>query len=488
MSEFMAKAEALRRKTKIVATLGPASQSPEIIHELIRAGANVFRLNFSHGTHEEHSRLVSIVREESAKLDRNVAIFQDLCGPKVRIGEVEGGEVHLTEGQAIRLRPFDGSVGTNQTLYVQAFDPTLVIKPGEQAFLSDGQIELLAKTVSREAVDCLIISGGILRSRSGIAVPQSRLDLPCITEKDVRDIEWAVKADIDYVALSFVRRASDIQELRERLSGHGVSLPIIAKIERAKVMDELGEVVEAADAVMVARGDLGLELPLERVPGAQKLIIEQANLAGTPVITATQMLRSMIREQRPTRAEVSDVCTAVRDGTDAVMLSDETAIGKHPVQAVQVLDRILQEAEHEFVDELSHGGVRRQDRATVSDAVCFAATSAATKLHAAAIIVCTQSGHTARLMAKYRPLHNVFAVTPEKRSLARMSLNWGIEPIFVELPEEVSTDEEINLAITAVRDQYGLKPGSRVVVTAGLRTKRSGMTNVLQIREIPRTS
>jgi pyruvate kinase len=239
---------------------------------------------------------------------------------------------------------------------------------------------------------------------------------------------------------------------------------------------------------MVARGDLGLELPLERVPGAQKLIINQANYRGTPVITATQMLRSMVRDLRPTRAEVTDVCTAVRDGTDAVMLSDETAIGKHPVTSVATLSKIALEAEMEFQDEVSSIGLKGQDRSSVPDAVCYAATYAAAKISAGAVVACTQSGATGRLMAKYRPQQLLFGATSERRTLTRMALYWGVEPILVELPEHCTTEDEINCALAVVRDQYGFKPGARIVITTGLRSKKVGTTNVMEIREIPRTN
>ena len=477
-----------KRKTKIVATLGPASSSYETIRDLILAGVNVCRLNFSHGTHEEHSNVLSRVREAAQELGAHVAVFQDLCGPKVRIGPIKDNEIHLPEGETILLKHFNGDIGDTSTLYVEAFDPAKVMKPTEQALLADGRIVLIAEEVTKQHVKCRIVAGGIIRSRSGIAVPQSKLNLPCLTEKDLIDLDWAVANSVDYVALSFVGSAADIVRLREEMTKRGARIPVIAKIERASALDTIAEIAEAADALMVARGDLGLELPLERVPIAQKLIIEQANFHGTPVITATQMLQSMVTEVRPTRAEVSDVCTAVMDGTDAVMLSEETAIGKHPVQAVEVIARIVQEAEQEFHFEQYKPRLKGSDSKTVADAICYAACGAANKVSAGAIIACTLGGYTARLVAKYRPQQFLFGATSEKATLTRMVLYWGVQPILFPVSDDSTTEDEVVAAMCAVRDQYGLKPGSRVVVTAGLRVKKPGSTSLMEIREIPRVS
>jgi len=477
-----------KRKTKIVATLGPASNTPEIVRGLISAGMNAARLNFSHGTHEEHSSVLSIVREEAAKLGRPVAVFQDLCGPKIRIDKISGNEIVLEESETITLKSGAGELSDLKTIFVQTVDPVEVLKPGDIALLSDGQIELVASKTVDKGIECLIRSGGILRSRSGISFPNTKFELPSLTEKDLKDLEWAVENKVDYVAQSFVGSAKDVRLLRQKLARLGSSIAIIAKIERARGLSDVSAIVGTADAAMVARGDLGLELPLEQVPGAQRLIIETANFAGTPVITATQMLMSMVHELRPTRAEVSDVCTAVRDGTDAVMLSEETAIGNHPVQAVRVLDRILCEVEkeldwEEFRPRLKQSG----DGQGIADAVCYAAAGAANKISAAAILACTVSGYTARLMAKYRPKQTLFGTTSEASTLGRMAVFWGVEPVLISVSDDFSTEDEVNQAMVAVRDRYGIKPGSRVIITAGLRTKKTGTTDVMEIREIPRS-
>ena len=480
------------RKTKIVATLGPSSGSREVIHQMLQAGVDVVRLNFSHGSHESHSETLQLVREESEKIGRHVAVFQDLCGPKLRINELEGGEITLEDGSEVLLR-YAGSKdskdpGNSEEILISIFNPGTTMQVGERALLADGRIELIAQQVSSNSVRCKVRAGGIVRSRSGIAVPESKLRLPCLTEKDKKDLVWAVENKLDYVALSFVGTRQDVLDLRQEMDLLGRRIPIISKIERASSLDEIDDIVGSSDAIMVARGDLGLELPIERVPSAQRLIISASNFAGVPVITATQMLMSMVKEIRPTRAEVTDVTTAVRDGTDAVMLSDETAIGQYPVESVKVLSRICLEAEKEANLENSRVGLKSRDRSKVADAVCYAASSAADKVSAAAAIACTQSGSTARLMAKYRPKPVLLGATSQKETLARMALYWGVRPMLVETDDELDTEAEIVQALQACRDNFGIKPGSRVVITAGLRTGMSGSTNVMEIREVPRKS
>ncbi len=480
-----------KRKTKIVCTLGPASNSREVIRQMIDTGMNVARLNFSHGSYDEHERILNIIREESQRTQDHVAILQDLSGPKVRISDVQDGQITIAEGAHITLRYAEDKsecLGDVDNLYVESFNPGQVLKVGHKALLADGRIVLVAETVGEDEVRCKVLSGGPLRSRSGISVPESQLDLPCLTEKDRRDLQWGVEHGVDYIALSFVASSQDIIEAKALIKKHGADIPVVAKIERAVSMDHISSIVESSDAVMVARGDLGLELPLERVPTAQRLIIRTANFAGTPVITATQMLMSMVNELRPTRAEVTDVATAVRDGTDAVMLSDETAMGHHPVESVRVLSNIVMEAEREMNYERTRSSLKRSDSAKVPDAVCYAACSAAEKISSNCIVACTESGYTARLMAKYRPVQNLFGVTNHVKSLRRMALYWGVQPVLIS-PEDAQPDEdEIQQTITLIRDTFGIKPGARVVVTAGLKSHHVGSTNIMQIREIPRTS
>lgn len=478
-----------KRNAKIVATLGPASSTPEVIREMIASGMNVARLNFSHGTHEEHAKVLGYVRQEAAKLGQHIAVLQDLCGPKIRISTLKNSEILLVEGEKINLRyTMTAEQGDKDNLFIDIFDPTKVIREGEKVLLADGRIVLLAEKTNSDSVTCKVIGPGILRSKAGISVPESDLDLPCLTEKDKEDIKWGMQNDIDYVALSFVGSQQDLRETRDEMTKYGKPLPLVAKIERVKALDDVSSIIKNSDAVMVARGDLGVDLPLEKVPGAQRLIISSSNFEGTPVITATQMLMSMVEQNRPTRAEVSDVVTAVRDGTDAVMLSEETAVGKHPAHAIRVLSDIVAEAEREIRVESGKLNLRHSDRANVSDAICYAACNAAEKISATAILACTETGSTARLMAKYRPNQPLYGATSQKRSLNRMALYWGVEPVLIELDRNAGIEGEIREAMLAIRDNYDSKPGSRVVVTAGLRTKSTGSTNVMEIREIPRSS
>lgn len=478
-----------RRKTKIVATIGPATSSEETIRTLIQNGMNVARLNFSHGTHENHSKILKIIRAESAKLRKYVAVLQDLCGPKVRIGKITNDEIHLEAGKSIFLQYSQDKEGSTSELTIAAFDPVKVMRPGEKALLADGRIVLIAEEVVPEkGLRCYIRSGGLLRSRSGIAVPESKLDLPCLTEKDLKDLDWGVENKVDFVALSFVSTARDVIQLQEEMKARGRIIPIVAKIERAGSLDHIEDIVDTADAVMVARGDLGLELPLEVVPGAQRLIIETANSRGTPVITATQMLQSMVTEVRPTRAEVTDVYSAVREGTDAVMLSEETAVGEYPAQAVHTLDKILLQSEKEL--QILRERVQISNSITssdiVADAVCFAAVNAAEKVHSRAIIAFTYTGRTARLISKYRPEQIIFGVSSNEETLPRLALVWGIEPVALKETENASTEKELLEALTTIRDAFGLKPGSRIVFTAGRRAQQTGSTSLMEIREIPR--
>jgi pyruvate kinase len=473
------------RKTKIVATLGPASNSPETINQLIETGVNVFRLNFSHGDHEGHAELIKSVREQAAKNRHYVAVLQDLCGPKVRIGEFPNGSVELCDSAELILKHKGEEEASANLVYVEAFDPALVIKPGDKILLSDGQIVLSAISLEEDAVRCRIDSGGQLRSRSGISVPDSNLSLSPLTEKDLKDLEWTKENDPDYVALSFVSSADDVRLLREELLKRGCHTKIVAKIERADALADIDEIVKTADAVMVARGDLGLELPQAKVPQAQKTIIRAANASGTPVITATQMLQSMVHQMRPTRAEVSDIATAVRDGTDAVMLSEETAVGRHPKRVIEVLDQVLTEVEKEFVPDLLSRSPNADEDMTVPEAICFAACQAAKVIRAKAIIACTLSGFSATLVSKYRPDQPLFAVSPEESTLRRVALIWGVMPIRTQMIHEDSTEVEIWQAMEAVRDTGGLPADSRVVITSGLRVKTSGSTSLIEVRKIP---
>lgn len=470
------------RKTKIVATIGPASRSPEVVKELILAGANVFRLNFSHGSWEEHTESLQTIRKVSAALMMPVAVLQDLSGPKIRITKIEGDFVAIADGAKVDLSPSSGESSTASTIYVEGLDPSKVLQAGEQVLLADGIIALKALSVKKGIVHCSVIKGGRLRSRVGIAFPDSAVDLPAATDKDIKDLSWAIDNEIDYVAISFVKNAQDILSLREIIRREGGDIKIIAKIERKSALSNIFEIMDAADGIMVARGDLGLEMPIEQLPMLQKKLIEQSNYRGIPVIVATQMLHSMITSIRPTRAEVSDIATAVMSGADAVMLSEETAIGQHPVECVRYLGKIAHEAEQSFAFEEYKLRLRDADRATVPDAVAYAASAAAVKVNAAAIIACTETGTTARLVAKYRPQQPLYGASTSPSTLQRMSLYWGVIPIPCR-PTSTHQDE-IDDALRQVQTRENLANGSRAVVLGGMSVRTPGSTSILEIREI----
>jgi pyruvate kinase len=424
-------------RTRIVATLGPATSSPEGVQSLIEAGADVFRLNFSHGTHEQHGTLIRTIRRLAA--DRPIAILQDLCGPKLRLA-----------------RPVCGRPGE-----IVEIDLPASVRPGDPVLLADGIMQLEVVDAKRSRV----VVGGDIPAGKGINLPSSELDIPSLTEKDRRDLAFGVAHQVDLVALSFVRRPGDLDEVKR--SG----LPVVAKIEKPEAVRRIEEIVRAADGVMVARGDLGVEIPIERVPGVQKRVIALANREGKPVITATQMLRSMVDSPMPTRAEATDVANAVLDGTDAVMLSEETAIGRYPVEAVRVMDRILAEAEPMLAPRRELAGQE------AADAIACAAIQLAERVGAAAMVVPTASGFTARKIASTRPRIPILALTNSEVVRRRLSLVWGVRalsaPWFGESAPVLERFRE------TVRGH--VSAGSTVVVTAGFPFARPGTTNLVHV-------
>lgn len=471
-----------RRKTKIVATIGPASNSPERLVQLIQAGVNVFRLNFSHGSHAEHLTILQRIREASNKLSVPVGVLQDLSGPKIRISEVLENLEPLVDGGLISIKGSVGGKSDNQVVQVEGLDPAAFVLPGQSILLADGAIVLKAVAIQGDAVTCKIIRGAKLRSRIGIAFPESLLNLPAATDKDLIDLKWGIENGVDFVAISFVQNADDLQRLRAEITRLKGNVQVISKIERNLAIDNLEEILDLSDGIMVARGDLGLELPLEKLPRVQKLLIERANSRGMPVIVATQMLHSMVNSIRPTRAEVSDTAVAVMSGADAVMLSEETAIGNFPVESVEYLHKIALEAEKGFAFEEYKLRLRAVDKLPVPDAVAYAACAAAVKIDASAIIACTETGTSARLVAKYRPQQPLFGVTRNQRTIQSMCLLWGVEPIPV--TEASDHAHELEIALERVQKQGGLSRSSLAVITGGKSVGTPGSTSMLEVREM----
>lgn len=472
----------MNRRTKIVCTLGPASDDLQTIRELIRAGMDVARLNFSHGTHAWHKTLIDRVREAGKKEGKRIAILQDLQGPKLRVGEIENGEVELEAGKQLIITPDEMAVSTAERVFVSY--PTLAqdLEVGGEILLDDGHLELEVKGFDGKDVNTEVRVGGPLRSRKGVNLPHIQTTTPALTEKDLKDLAFGIENKVDIVALSFVRRASDVQQLVDRLKAENANIMVVAKIEKPEAMDVMDEIVELADGVMVARGDLGIEMRLSKVPGAQKRLIQACLESAKPVITATQMLESMIDNARPTRAEVSDVANAVLDGSDAVMLSGETAIGAHPVRVVEVMSNIITEAETRFTD----GAVDPTpvlDAPSTTEAVSRTAFFLAHKVGAKAIACLTASGATARSISRHRPTVPLFAFTGDRRILGQLALSWGTKGFF--LPFQSDTDRGIEMVHERLKSEGMASTGDLIVITAGMPLPAKGRTNMVHVSQIP---
>jgi len=471
------------RKTKIVATIGPASEKPEVLRLLIEAGMDVARLNFAHGTYEEHRARIINTRRIASELGKPVAILQDLPGPKLRIGELASEEgLVLEEGAIVNLVSAEKAEKDIPIPIPPIFS---ALKEGDRVLLADGNIQLAVLKPGKETIECQVIVGGTLLSHQGINLPGVSLPISSITEEDIKHLNFGMDMEVDWVALSFVKSAKDIKRLRQLMLRRGNYIPIVAKMEKQEAVQNMEEICREADGVMVARGDLGLEIPLEEVPAQQKNIIRLANKLGKPCIVATQMLESMVHNPRPTRAEVTDVANAILDGADAVMLSEETTIGKYPVEAVKIMHRIAERTER-FIEQRNFFAQRLSEKVeNTTDAIAISACQIAEHLSARAIITVTSSGYTARMVSRYRPSIPIIAVTPEEKTLRRLPLVWGIYPCF--RPYYESTDEMLSKSIEAARETELVRDGDVVVLTGGVPIKVPGTTNLLKVHIIART-
>jgi pyruvate kinase len=466
------------RRTKIVATLGPASSSPEIIRRLITAGMDVARLNFSHGAHEEHARNIATLRAISGELDTPVTILQDLQGPKIRVGKLPGGEILLRPGAMISLLPEADFTSQEAAIPIDYPDAADDARPGVRVLLSDGLLELEVVEIAGRELRCRVIEGGVLKSRQGVNFPNLTLPLPSLTEKDKRDVEFGLAHNVDWISLSFVRSAADIRTLKEFISAKRAFKPVIAKIEKPQAVEHLEEILEEVSGVMVARGDLGVEVSPEKVPMLQKHIIERCNRRGLPVITATQMLESMIHDPRPTRAEASDVANAIIDGTDAVMLSGESAIGAFPVRAVEMMARIAAE-----VEAGTESKVYPASEPTDSQALSEAATVVARLIELRGIAVLTTSGHTARLVAAERSKTPLFALTTDAHVYHALNLHWGIKPLLVEgIP--ASFEDLVKQAESTLLDRGLITSGDKILVIGGVPPGQTLGSNFIKIQAV----
>ncbi len=468
------------RRTKIVATIGPATFAPEALEELIKAGMNIARLNLSHGDHESHRKTIRSVREIAKRLGRPVGILLDLAGPKIRTGPMAEGIVQLREGDPFTLTTRDVPGNNRETSLTYKHLPRDV-KVGDTLYLADAALRLRVTRVTKEDVSTVVEVGGPLGSRKGINLPGRSISAPILSDKDRADLEFGLSEEVDYVALSFVRNAEDVRIARRVISMSGRVVPIIAKIEKHEALDTIDEILTVVDGLMVARGDLGVEIPLEQVPRAQKMLIEKANHLGKPVITATQMLKSMVDNPRPTRAETSDVANAILDGTDAVMLSEETAEGKYPAESVRIMCKIARETEKIFPFDAWTFRFGTHPSLKVYEAVAHAATRLADTVGAGAIVTCTQSGSTTRLVSKYRPKQPILAMTPSKRTFSRLPLIWGAVPILMDSSDLDGIESQ---AIRLARESGFVKNGDFLVITVGLPLNVPGTTNLIKVARV----
>ncbi|GGD16813.1 pyruvate kinase [Pontibacillus salipaludis] len=475
----------MKKKTKIVCTIGPASESVEQLTELMNSGMNVARLNFSHGDFDEHGARIKSIREAAKQTGNTVAILLDTKGPEIRTGKLKEGEIHLEKGSEINVS-MDEELEGDENRFAVTY-PGLIddVHVGGKILLDDGLVELEVLEVLKEQneIRTRILNSGPLKNKKGVNVPNVSVSLPGITDKDAADIIFGIEQGVDFIAASFVRRASDVLEIRELLEKHDANhIQIIPKIENQEGVDNIKEILEVSDGLMVARGDLGVEIPAEEVPLVQKELIRQCNTAGKPVITATQMLDSMQRNPRPTRAEASDVANAIFDGTDAIMLSGETAAGSYPVEAVTTMNNIALRAESAIDHQMILSNLSRTSDMTITDAISQSVTHTAMNLNVAAILTPTESGYTAKMISKYRPKAPLVAVTSDERVQRMLSLVWGVHAVLGDRSE--STDDMLTKAIDNGLKTGAFNRGDRVIITAGVPVGESGTTNLMKVHVV----
>jgi pyruvate kinase len=469
------------RRTKIVATLGPATHNPEMLTGLIKVGADVLRLNFSHGTREDHARLVDMARSSAAKAGREVGLLGDIPGPKIRLGDIEGDVMHLRNGQDLTLTT-DGSANGRDTIPVGWSGLPAAVKPDDVIYLADGSIRLRVRDTEGSRVLTRVETGGTVASHQGMNLPGVEAVPAAVDESDLNWVDFAIDHGIDLLAVSFVRKASDLDPVHARLEERGEDIPVIAKIEKREAADAAEEIIQASGGIMVARGDLGIEVPIESVPQIQKRLLSLAGRYSKPSITATQMLASMVRSTRPTRAEATDVANAVYDGTDALMLSEETAIGRYPIEAVRMMARIAEETErHLPYEDWRHTRTRHAEH-DVADTLSYGAVSAAYQLDLAVLVVPTRSGRTPRLVSAHRPRVPVLALSERLETVRRVNLLFGVRS--AQHDEPPSLDDLLASSAERARDLGYAKSGDLIGITAGLAGQGLG-TNLLEVHRVP---
>jgi pyruvate kinase len=465
-------------RTKIVATIGPASQSETVIRQLIKAGMNVARLNFSHGSYDDHAAMIGLLRKISTELDNPITLLQDLQGPKIRVGLLPQGEIPLTKGETVILTPNLETSDTPNLIPIDYPHLSQDAQPGAQVLLDDGLLELEVEAIKNTQVYCRVVTGGILKNRKGVNFPNLNLSLPSLTPKDQQDLEFGIKQEIDWVCLSFVRGVEDIHCLKDFLHFRDANIPVIAKIEKPQAIEHLDGLVAECDGLMVARGDLGVEMRPEKVPLLQKQIIQTCNRNGIPVITATQMLESMIHSPRPTRAEASDVANAIIDGTDAVMLSGESAVGEHPVEAVEIMSRIAEQVEPQ-IEFVNYPPAENTETYALSEAL-----NRIDKMMELRCIACfTTTGYTARIASDERPKAPIVAFTPKIEVYHRLNLIWGVKPLLLQ-PQEQGLEALIQEMEACLLQRQWVTPGDKILILGGSPVQQARGTNFLKIHSV----
>jgi pyruvate kinase len=471
------------KQTKIIATIGPATSSPEMLEQLLLAGMNVIRINSAHGDSEVHKQVIKNIRKLDQELSTSTSILVDLQGPKLRVGDIENGEMILIEGEELRIAVGVG-MGANGIVYTDYTKFAEDVKQGEPVLLDDGKLMLeVISSDGKSEVVCKIIHGGILKPRKGLNLPKTKISLPCITKKDEVDLAFALEENVDWIGLSFVRSSKDIAELKAIIKKNKKHARIVAKIEKPEAIEDLDAIIEAADAVMIARGDLGVEVPMQEVPLLQKEIISKCLTLSRPVIVATQMMESMIESATPTRAEVNDVANAVLDGTDAVMLSAETSVGKYPVHAVKAMCEIIKRMEESIEKPFNERPpYNPDDERFISDSICYNACRLARRTKASAIVTMTYSGYTAQKVSSQRPKATIFMFTSNREVLSQMNLVWGVKAIYYS--KMVSTDHTIADIKYILYKEGNVKEGDFVIHMASMPIADAGMTNMLKLSRV----
>lgn len=467
------------RKTKIVCTLGPATEEKEIVRQMIRCGMNVARLNFSHNTHEDHARRIQMIRELRQELETPIAILLDTKGPEIRLRDFEGGKVEIKKDQRFTLTTRD-ILGNTEEASITYTGLPQEISAGDVILIDDGKLKLIVEEIEGTEIRCRVIRGGAVSNHKSINIPHVQLSIPYLSEQDKADLLFGIEQNVDFIAASFTRSKDDIIALRKFLNYNGGhDIRIIAKIENIEGVDNFDDILANSDGIMIARGDMGVEIEYERLPGLQKQFIRRCYQSGKMVITATQMLESMVSNPTPTRAEITDVANAVFDGTSAIMLSGETAAGQYPVKAVQVMAKIAEQAETDALKLGSYEGFRYDMDTGVTNAMCDAACTTARDIKAKAIIALTKYGQTARRMSKFRPHMAIVAATPVEKTYHQLALSWGVYPVMARYQR--TSDELLQHAIDCARQIDAVEPGDRVVIAAGVPLDTSGNTNLLKV-------